>query len=160
MIGSLAILLTALASLIVAIVAMRQLSFNRFALGVETVLKLDERFEKEFVPKRIAAAIALKNLTEVNKPEIEPILDFFETVGLLARRKAIDEELVWSTFFYRFYGYYRLCKEIIDKQRSNGQVQDLLWLKDVLIDFEKRKRGRLDESEWDNFLEEETQLKA
>jgi hypothetical protein len=158
-----AALITVLITIILAITAIRQLHFHRFALGVQLVMKIDERFEnEEFIMKRKTAATALKKLTKENEPDLEPFLDFFETLGFLTRYKALNKEFVWSTFFYWFYGYYRLCKSVIDQQRDkyHTRYEDLMWLKKVLIDFEKKKKGKLDESEWDNFLEEEAELTA
>jgi len=151
-ITAVAALITAISSLVVAIISKRQLRFNR-----------NDQFEEDdFIAKRRTAANVLKNPTNENESEIEPVLDFFETLGFLTRRKALDEEFVWNTFFYWVYGYYRLCKDIIARQRTKypTRYQDLLWLKDILINFEKRKRGELDESEWDSFLEEESALKS
>jgi len=56
--------------------------------------------------------------------EAEPILDFFETMALLQRRKALDKEMVWHTFFYWIDHYYEAAKDLI-KTRQN--VDPLVW---------------------------------
>ncbi len=48
--------------------------------------------------RRNLAAKRLKN--EEDPDEMYPVLDFFETVGLLVRRGYLDESDVWNTFSY------------------------------------------------------------
>jgi hypothetical protein len=166
-ITALAALFTALATLLLVCFNKRQLNINNeqlklnnLALSVDLVIRLEKRFDDDLITQRRAAAHALENLTEENESDIEPILDFFETLGLLTRRKALDEEFVWSYFFYWFYGYWRVSKDIVKKQRKKWKTryQDLVWLEYVLMNLERQKRGELDESEWEYFIEEEKTL--
>ncbi len=34
------------------------------------------------------------------KGDVDDLLDFFDTLGLLVRRRALDPEMVWHRFFY------------------------------------------------------------
>ncbi len=148
--------IAALAALAAAIAVGYQTHANRFAMGVDLALKLDERFERdEFREKRQKAARALR--ANDSKSDVEDILDFFETLGLLVRRKALDKEIAWNTFFYWSYGYCFYAKEYIEAQvkKYPTRYQDLLWLHTELVAMEKRKKGTLDEHEWRDFLDEE-----
>jgi hypothetical protein len=89
--------LAAIAALIVATVNYLQLKHSRFALGVDLLLKLEASFDAtKMKSDRSLAAKALES--KGNAADIEPVLDFFETVGALVRRQAIDKELVWNSF--------------------------------------------------------------
>ena len=56
--------------------------------------------------------------------EVEPILDFFETMALLLRRNALDPEMVKHTFFYWIDRYYALTSDQIQQRQ---QTNPLLW---------------------------------
>jgi len=104
-----------LAAVAAALIAAYQVYLSRFSLGVDLTLRLDERFESpEFQKKRCAAAHAIKRQPG---SDIEDVLDFFESIGLLTRRGALDEEFVYSTFFYWLHGYASKCRDLIAEQR-------------------------------------------
>jgi len=150
--------IAALAALGAALAVVYQTYIYRFSIGADLMLKLDERFEgDEFRQKRRVAGGALRAQDKNNKKDIEDVLDFFETLSLLVRRKALDKELVWNTFFYIFYGYCLYGKAHIEAEVREypTRYQDLLWLQKELVAVETHKNGTLDESEWSNFLDEE-----
>lgn len=148
----------AVSALAAALAVVYQTYIYRFSLGVDLTLKLDERFEgKEFQGKRAKAARALRQENRSIKADAEDVLDFFETLGFLVRRKALDKELVWNTFFYVFYGYCLYAKSHIEAQTEKypPRYNDLRWLKPRLVDVEECNNGTLDETEWSEFLNEE-----
>ena len=51
--------------------------------------------------------------------DVEPVLDFFETVGVLLRRRAIDQELAWDSFSYWVLRYAVLAREQIQFRRKD-----------------------------------------
>jgi hypothetical protein len=109
--------MAAVAALIVAVVTCLQLKHSRFALGVNIILKLEATFDApEMSAARSLAATALK--ADPNTADIEPVLDFFETIGVLLRRRAIDEELVWSSFSYWVLRYAALARDQIHARRK------------------------------------------
>jgi hypothetical protein len=109
--------MAAIAALIVAFVTCLQLKHSRFALGVNIILQLEATFDgPEMNAARKQAAAALK--ADPNTADIEPVLDFFETIGVLVRRKAIDEELVWSSFSYWVLRYGALARDQIHARRK------------------------------------------
>lgn len=107
----------ATAALVVAAITYFQLKQSRFAFGVDLLLKLEASFDApEMKAARNLAAKALKNSTTV--AELEPVLDFFETVGALVRRRAVDKELAWSSFAYWVLRYGALAREQIQARRN------------------------------------------
>ena len=71
----------------------------------------------EPVPKKEIPAKALKD--GGNTADVEPVLDFFETVGVLLRRRAIDQELAWDSFSYWVLRYAVLAREQIQFRRKD-----------------------------------------
>jgi hypothetical protein len=148
----------ALAAVAAALIAGYQVYLSRFALGVDLTLRLDERFESpEFLKKRHAAAYAIK---QQPGSDIEGVLDFFESLGLLTRRGALDREFVYSTFFYWLHGYMTKCQDFIAEQRKRypARYGDLVWLHRKLVAIEESRYGPTQESEWDGFLDDEESL--
>jgi hypothetical protein len=97
----------------------------RFNQSVDLLFKLENDFFGS--AKRAQRALACHDLQQGNALEAEPILDFFETMALLLRRGALDEEMVRHTFFYWIDHYYQALEPyILERQRSEPLVwQDL-----------------------------------
>jgi hypothetical protein len=109
--------IAAFAALIVAIVTWLQLKQSRFALGVDIILKLEAAFDApDMIDARIQAVTALK--ADPNAADVEAVLDFFETVGVLLRRNAIDGEITWSSFSYWVLRYAALARDSIEARRK------------------------------------------
>jgi len=71
----------------------------RLSLSAELALKLGERFNSEGFRKcRFIAASAL--LRQEGMDEAEDVLDFLESVGLLMRLGALNDEVAYSFFFH------------------------------------------------------------
>ena len=158
MVGAILGIVGTLAAVAAALIAAYQVYLSRFSLGVDLTLRLDERFESaEFLKKRCAAAHAIKGQPG---SDIEDVLDFFESLGLLTRRGALDQEFVYSTFFYWLYGYVSKCRGFIAEQRKKfpPRYGDLLWLHKKLVAIEESRYGPIQDSEWDGFLDEEEGL--
>jgi hypothetical protein len=157
-IGAIPAIVGTLAAVAAALIAAYQVCLSRFSLGVDLTLRLDERFESpEFLKKKYAAAHAIK---EQPGSDIEDVLDFFESLGLLTRRGALDQEFVYSTFFYWLHGYVSKCQDFIAEQRKEypARYGDLVWLHRKLVAIEERRYGPIQESEWDGFLDDEESL--
>jgi hypothetical protein len=105
----------------------------RFSQSVDLLFRLENDF---FGPaKRLQRAKACRDLAQGNTLEAEPILDFFETMALLLRRGALDEEMVRHTFFYWINHYYQALEAtILERQRKDPQVwSDLSALEKELL---------------------------
>jgi hypothetical protein len=147
----------ALGALAAVIVAIYQASLSHMTIGADLIMKLEDRFDNPaFCAKRRLAAKALRAVTPNNRGDVEDVLDFFETLGLLVRRKALDAEFAHSSFFYWLHGYYRFGKNFIEEQHksSPNSYCEILALHNKLLIIEQRK-GQMKEVEWDEFLSEE-----
>lgn len=103
----------------------------RFNQSVDLLFKLENDFFGP--PKRLQRAKACRDLAAGNTLEAEPILDFFETMALLLRRGALDEEMVFHTFFYWLSHYYQALEPtILERQKT----EPLVW-KDLTALFTK-----------------------
>lgn len=126
---------------IVAILSLKsQMASSRFAISVDLLTKMDERFNgAEMLKKRREAATAL--LKKKDYGMVDDVLDFFETVGLMMRRGALDEEMVWNTFFYWSDGYWRAAQPYIQSERRGDPVvwTELEYLEARCLAFEKRR---------------------
>ena len=121
-----------------------QLSNSRFALSVDTLLKMEERFNSpDMVKKRKKAAKAL--LGKTHHEDADDVLDFLETIGIMVHRGALDEEMVWNTFFYWVDGYWEAAQSHIqEEQKKNPEVwRELEYLEKRCLTFEDAKmKGR------------------
>jgi hypothetical protein len=111
------------ASMTLALIAfLYQVRRARFNQSIDLLFKQENDF---FGPaKRAQRVKAAQGLLAGESLEAEPILDFFETMALLQRRKALDKEMVWHTFFYWIDHYYEAAKNFINVRQ---QVDPLVW---------------------------------
>ena len=65
---------------------------------------------------RKLAAQAVRNQTSAK--EVETILDFFEVIGILVRRRAVDKDLVWNSLSHWALRYAALASDQIDARRK------------------------------------------
>ena len=106
----------------------------RFNQSVDLLFKLEADF---FGPaKRLQRARACRDMQHGAFLEVEPILDFFETMALLVRRKALDPEMVKHTFFYWIDRYVAVATDTIRKRQA---VDPLVW-KDLTVLAEQLRR--------------------
>jgi hypothetical protein len=140
----------------------------RFKTSIEMVLKLDERFSSEaFEQKRAEAASEL--LKQGNVSYAEVIYDFFETVGFLLHKKAIDKAIVWSTFYHWTHGYWSAGKSYIENKRQIERDKtlwtDFEYLHNELLKVERSTGNQsqpetMDLNAVNRFLTEESYLIA
>jgi hypothetical protein len=162
-----AIVVSIIAIIVSIIALLAQLKRSRFSQSVDLILKLEERFSdsKAMKEKRQLAGEALRSNPSSPSSDIEDVLDFFETLGLLVRRKALDEEMVWNTFYHWLHRYWLLCEPYITEKRRTKLT---LWgdyvnleKRIVAIEWEKTKsRDDIDLSkqELDEFINDECNL--
>ncbi len=156
---------TALVTALVAIVGLwTQYRQSSFALSVDLIIKLDERFKSEKMIKiRKAAAESILNKTNSN---VDDVLEFFELIGLLIRRGALDEKMVWHTFLTWIDGYWHSTNGYITAERKKDPTlwKDFSYLHKRVSDVQNRERGNSDseiiplEDSLDDFLKDEANL--
>lgn len=130
------------AALIAAVALLVESRRSRFALGVELLLKMDERFSSpEMIGLRRKAAVSLQAKAY---DDVEEILDFFEMIGLLVRKGALDEEMVWNTFSYWIHRYFQCAKSHIEEARQIDRTtwENLVDLNRMILVTEARERAR------------------
>jgi hypothetical protein len=131
----------------------------RFNQSVDLLFRLEADFFGS--SKREQRAKAAKGMEKGDAVEAEPILDFFETMGLLLRRKALDAEMVAHTFFYWIDHYYTALEPYIrERQRRDPLVwKDLQVMVKTLRAHEESLLGRpvstISPEQVANFLTEE-----
>jgi len=150
--------LAGIGAILTAGVAIYQAWLLRSSNIATLILKFDDKFNKEMIDTRKKAACALQHQSLPDgKNEIEDILDFCETLGMMVRRRAIDKKIVWHTFFYWLHGYHVYDKDFIEDQRKNfpSRYEDLIYLHTKTCRLEERRRAPINEAEWSDFLREE-----
>jgi hypothetical protein len=151
-------------ALLVAFVALAityfHLRHSRFALAVDIILKYEERFDEQGMrAARAAAAEALKAGTE--SPELEDVLGFFETIGLLVRRRAVTVEFASNTFAFWVLRYWQLAKSRVEARREAESDSTLFENVEYLVDRFKKVERRsssptsFSDEQLSRFLEEE-----
>ena len=160
---SLSVLGTVVLALTAIIALHRESKANRMALGVDALLKLQEQFDgTRMIEARKKAATALRDRAASNDPD--DVLDFFESIALLTRKRVLDEEFVWHTFYHWLHGYCWAARDyIIQKQQERYEVwRDLCWLHPRLVLLENKRQGRrksdpdpLTEQELEQFFRDE-----
>jgi hypothetical protein len=88
---------------------------------VTLIGSLEDKFEsKRIIKYRKKACIGIR---DGNFEEVDAILDFFESIGMLLEKGVLDKEMVWSSFAYCIDSYFYICKDyIIIQQNDNPQT--------------------------------------
>lgn len=118
---------------------------SRFALQIDTLLKLDDKFSSApMLELRSATAHEFLNKTYDNASNV---LDFFDFVGLLTNRGALEPTMVWHDFFYWVRGYWFATRDHIPNVQSRDPTiwSDFVTLYSKLAQVEKRERQCSDE---------------
>jgi hypothetical protein len=135
--------IAAVASLVALILTSFQLKQFRFAHGVDLIFDLNHQFEApDFLNARMLAATALQN--HESAEEIDTVPDFFETLGILVRRNAVDDELAWNYFSHWVLRYAALTRDHIEARRKaesdETYWQEFEFLVKRLTKIEKKER--------------------
>lgn len=106
---------------------------------VETMLRLDEAWQSLSSTRRYAAK---QLLDKTPAAELERVLDFFDTIGLLVRREVLDEEFAWHTFYWPAGNYWSASHDyvrMVQREEGGATWQDLHHLIPRLQAIEARK---------------------
>jgi hypothetical protein len=134
----------AIAAVIAAVVAvfaiwLQNKSFKA-NLAADLIMKLDDRFtSSEYKEIRSKAARSLQ--LHIDEKEAEDVFDFFETVGLFTRRKALDAEIVHSFFFHWINVYWNAGRDYILRRQKESKLswKDFCYLYQKVLEVEKKK---------------------
>jgi hypothetical protein len=136
----------------------------RFQRGVQLLLRFNDDFFGDRM--RNARERAAKGIKQKKYEEVDDVLDFFETVGLLVRRRAVDELFVWHSFSYWIHRYRALTRDHVVSCRAKDATwwEDFVWLEDRLTEVAKKRLGCpyadvvLGPEDLANFIEDESTL--
>jgi hypothetical protein len=96
----------------------QQTSLLRTDLKVRHQLAFADRFDAEEMLNN-RKLLARQLLSGAGRSEIEePVMDFFEDMGLFLRRGYLDEELLWNSFGYYGVRWWAACKNYILEERK------------------------------------------
>ncbi len=136
--------ITATATIVLAVTAIVAVIWQtrsfRLSLAADLSMKLDDRFQdKEFAALRSRAARALKEHTA--EGEAEDVFDFFETIGMFIRLRALNAEIVHSLFFHWINLYWVAGRDHIRKRQSISKAlwRDFESLYNKVLDIERQK---------------------
>jgi hypothetical protein len=113
-----------------------------FALSVSASLsfKLSDHFDSpDFRKLRSKAATAL--VTNQDLENADDVFDFFETVGLYVRRRALDEETAHALFFHWVNIYWHAGQDCIlrNQKRTVSVWSDFQDLHRTLLEIERKQ---------------------
>ena len=139
----------------------------RFSLGIDLVVRLDNIFNSpQFLTLRHEAAAMLLSggpQKETKTVSLDEVLNFFEMVGILMSRGALNDEIVWNVFFSYMHKYKLCAKDYIDAQREKDRTlwEHFIKAYEHLKEIEKHKCGISDkdliltDAKKEEFLREE-----
>jgi hypothetical protein len=107
------------ASTTLALIAfLYQVRRARFTQSIDLLFRLENDFFGEDMREQRSEAARQMLREAPDFTEAEDILDFFETVALLSRKKALDRYMIWHTFYYWIDRYYEATKNHIEQRRK------------------------------------------
>jgi hypothetical protein len=141
--------MTAAFTLIALLASVSSLGYQIWRTGLVQAADLLMRFEQNFFgPDKVKqrALAAQNNLNDRDDyREMEDILDFFETIAMLTRKRALDLYMVWHTFDYWIERYFAIAAPYIRARQVSepGVWEDLNWLVPQLEKLRTRKEKKL-----------------
>jgi hypothetical protein len=133
----------AITGIIALIYAWKQLKQFREAARVQHLVRLVEQFENPPLVN-IRKSLADKRLRgTAEPPELENLLNFFETIGLLVRRGHLDASDVWSSFSYWMFNVFADFRGVIEEEQKDDPTyySDFSELIERLRLIEKEEGG-------------------
>jgi hypothetical protein len=103
--------------------AHQQISASHEEAQVQHLLELDQRYSQEpmVTYRKLYAQKRLKGGEPF--PEVERLLDFFETVALLVNRGYLNETDVWETFSEDIFPLFADARDTIEQDRKDEPAE-------------------------------------
>ena len=134
----------------------------RVTRSLDILLRLEAKYDSERMKelrRRAAGGFLEGRLVD----EAYYVLDFFEEAGLLLSKNAIDEDILFESFYHSILAYWFTArKHILELRRENKELYDhfeLLAQREVAYAMKKtgdHTTKLQDESHWRYFMERET----
>jgi hypothetical protein len=158
-------LLTALVAIFVIWIESRR---HRFSMGLDLILRLEDQFrtERMYVNRRKASLAFQANHCADAVNEIDEIIDFFEGVGFMVSRGALNEKIVWTFFSSYLFRFWHFAQEYIEQERKRDTTlwSEFIKLYHTLVKIQLGVRWKcgtglkLSEEDYRQFLQEEARL--
>jgi hypothetical protein len=123
--------------------ARQQLKQARESERVQHLLRFVEQFDNAPFAN-IRKALAEKRIKGIDDPpELDNVLNFFETIGLLVKRGYLDAHDVWSSFSYWIFCIFADGRETIEQEQKEDPTyySDFTGLVEKLEGIEKAEHG-------------------
>jgi hypothetical protein len=131
--------------------------------SLDVLLRFEEKFDSERMKGlRRKAARGFQEGKFVD--EAYYVLDFFEECGLLLRKRAIHQEILFESFFHSPLAYWFTAnRHVTEMRKENKELYDNFeYLVKRLLVYARKKRGESapemeTEAYWKGFISRETQ---
>lgn len=137
------------------IYARQQLKQAHESEKIQHLLRFVEQFDNGPLAnsRKSLAAHRLKGDDDV--PELDNILNFFETIGLLVKRGYLDPHDVWSMFSYWMFSVYADSRDLIEQEQKEDPTYygDFTSLIERLRKIEKAENGLSDRPSREEIME-------
>jgi hypothetical protein len=160
MVSAWAAMVTAVGAIVAVWLTNRHAQITR---SLDVLLRLDAKFDSDRM-KDLRRKAATGFLEGRFVDEAYYVLDFFEEAGLLLRMKAINEEILFESFFHSPPAYWFTARKyVLEMRRDRKELYDNLeYLAKREVDYAMKKTGEStgrmeDESYWKDFITRETQ---
>jgi hypothetical protein len=157
---SFAVAINGLAVIIALLALVTQIREQKLALQTDLLLRLSETMDSDRM--RNWRRTGSQKLIQSQRPnnELDEVLGFLSMIGFLARRRAIDHELVYRSFSTWVVGYWMSAESyvITARQHTPHVWESLEWLARRQIAREKKEGYRTSMEDANKFLESESQL--
>jgi hypothetical protein len=125
-------------------------TWTRRTLSAEVFTRLNERWDSPTFRARrrvLAMELGSKKAEDVAPALVEDVIDFFEDLGVMLRKKWIDEDSCWNSFASSARHYWKACGEtyVVDYRRRAQDAtyfSEFEFLKKRMDEVEKQKRGK------------------
>jgi hypothetical protein len=131
--------------------------------SLDVLLRFDDKFDSERM-KELRRKAARGFLEGKFVDEAYYVMDFFEECGLLLRKGAIHEEILFESFFHSPLAYWFTAKKhVVEMRKENKELYDNFeYLVKRLLVYARKKRGESapemeNETFWKSYISRETQ---
>lgn len=121
----------------------RVLALTRLTNSAKMVMDLNKEFNSpEMRVHRREFAATLLDKRPLNLRNDAPVLEFFEEVGYMTRRKVLDAGMVWNSFTWCLEPYFLTSKAAIEDVRKDthrpGFFSETEWLHKKMTELDRK----------------------
>jgi hypothetical protein len=143
-----AAMIASIALIVTVTYYVRNLTLTRLSNSSKMTMDLVNRFESAEMT-RARARFAQQLLGDPARIDVRtdsPVLDLFEEVAYLTRRRVLDEGMVWNSFSWWLEPYYEAAKPAIAQANKGYKVAalygDTAWLYERMRLVSRRREGK------------------